>query len=176
MNQLNAALRDVRKERGELGAGSRARDRARPPRLSPPATASSSPATDKKPGIVNGAAGTIEAIDGTPHHRQARRPQPARRSISTRANFDQFRHGYAGTIYRGQGRTLDQTYLYHSEHWRSAASYVALDPAPRQGRAVRRPQHGAPTSTSSPGKWRAPTTAAPPRCSITSRRSARFGR
>src|SRR5208282_3922377 len=25
-----------------------------------------------------------------------------------------------------QGRTLDQTYLYHSEHWRSAASYVAL--------------------------------------------------
>ena len=41
-------------------------------------------------------------------------------------SFDQFRHGYAGTIYRGQGRTLDQTYLYHSEHWRSASSYVAL--------------------------------------------------
>ena len=40
--------------------------------------------------------------------------------------FDEFRHGYAGTIYKGQGRTLDQTYLYHSEHWRSAASYVAL--------------------------------------------------
>src|SRR6185312_3247425 len=42
------------------------------------------------------------------------------------ARFDKFRHGYAGTIYKGQGRTLDQTYLYHSEHWRSAASYVAL--------------------------------------------------
>ena len=40
--------------------------------------------------------------------------------------FKDFRHGYAGTIYKGQGRTLDQTYLYHSEHWRSAASYVAL--------------------------------------------------
>ena len=40
--------------------------------------------------------------------------------------FNDFRHGYAGTIYKGQGRTLDQTYLYHSEHWRSAASYVAL--------------------------------------------------
>jgi hypothetical protein len=23
--------------------------------------------------------------------------------------FDKFRHGYAGTIYKGQGRTLDQT-------------------------------------------------------------------
>ena len=42
------------------------------------------------------------------------------------AEFDEFRHGLAGTIYRGQGKTLDQTYLYHSEHWRSAASYVAL--------------------------------------------------
>ena len=42
------------------------------------------------------------------------------------AEFQTVRHGYAGTIYRGQGRTLDQTYLYHSEHWRSAASYVAL--------------------------------------------------
>ena len=40
--------------------------------------------------------------------------------------FGQFRHGYAGTIYKGQGRTLDQTYLYHSQHWRSATSYVAL--------------------------------------------------
>jgi hypothetical protein len=44
----------------------------------------------------------------------------------TKGEFDRFRHGYAGTIYKGQGRTLDQTYLYHSEHWRSATSYVAL--------------------------------------------------
>jgi hypothetical protein len=40
--------------------------------------------------------------------------------------FQHFRHGYAGTIYRGQGRTIDQTYLYHSEYWRAATSYVAL--------------------------------------------------
>jgi ATP-dependent exoDNAse (exonuclease V) alpha subunit len=42
------------------------------------------------------------------------------------AEFAGFRHGYAGTIYKGQGKTLDHTYLYHTEHWRSAASYVAL--------------------------------------------------
>ena len=42
------------------------------------------------------------------------------------AEFQGFRHGYAGTIYKGQGRTLDHTYLYHTHHWRSAASYVAL--------------------------------------------------
>ena len=42
------------------------------------------------------------------------------------AEFDGFRHGYAGTIYKGQGKTLDHTYLLHTHHWRSAASYVAL--------------------------------------------------
>ena len=26
----------------------------------------------------------------------------------------------------GQGSTLDQVYLYHSEHWRAAPAYVAL--------------------------------------------------
>jgi hypothetical protein len=42
------------------------------------------------------------------------------------SEFDGFRHGYAGTIYKGQGKTLDHTYLYHSHHWRQASSYVAL--------------------------------------------------
>ncbi len=48
------------------------------------------------------------------------------RGARSRAEFEGFRHGYAGTIYKGQGKTLDRTYLYHTEHWRSAASYVAL--------------------------------------------------
>jgi hypothetical protein len=33
---------------------------------------------------------------------------------------------YAGTIYKGQGKTLDQAYLLHTHHWRDASSYVAL--------------------------------------------------
>ena len=31
-----------------------------------------------------------------------------------------------GTIYKGQGKTLDRTYLHHSRHSRQASSYVAL--------------------------------------------------
>ncbi len=42
------------------------------------------------------------------------------------AEFEGFRHGYTGTIYKGQGKTLDHTYLLHTHHWRAAASYVAL--------------------------------------------------
>jgi hypothetical protein len=40
--------------------------------------------------------------------------------------FNNFKHGYAGTIYRGQGRTLDEAYVCHSSLWRSSAAYVAL--------------------------------------------------
>ena len=102
---------------------------SRPPTAgctSPPATASSSPAPTRSaasttarpaPSRRSTAASVTVKLDG----RAARR-----RSLSTPRAFDKFRHGYAGTIYKGQGRTLDQTYLYHSEHWRSAASYVAL--------------------------------------------------
>jgi Ti-type conjugative transfer relaxase TraA len=124
VNQLNAALRALRKERGELG----------PDHMLPTAHGRHNFATgdriqftgtDKNAGIVNGAAGTIEAIDGS--HIAVRLDGRQAKTINfDTAVFDEIRHGYAGTIYRGQGKTLDVTYLYHSEHWRSAASYVAL--------------------------------------------------
>ena len=44
---------------------------------------------------------------------------------SEAGEFNRFKHGYAGTIYRGQGRTLDQGYVCHSS-WKSSAAYVAL--------------------------------------------------
>jgi Ti-type conjugative transfer relaxase TraA len=124
VSSLNAALRAVRRERGELG----------PDHMLPTALGRYNFAvgdriqftdTDKRAGIANGRVGTIEAIDGTHIAVRLDGRQPAVISFDA-ASFNQFRHGYAGTIYRGQGKTLDQTFLYHSEGWRSAASYVAL--------------------------------------------------
>jgi len=125
VDRLNAEIRAVRKERGELGsedhsfqtkhgrADFSAQDRIQ------------ITGTDKAKGLINGAAGTIEKIEGD--RIAARLDGRAGKLIEFDAKeFQDFRHGYAGTIYKGQGRTLDQTYLYHSEHWRSAASYVAL--------------------------------------------------
>jgi hypothetical protein len=80
--------------------------------------------TDKRQGIVNGLAGLIETI--TPNSITVRLDGDGRRITFDPESFIDFRHGYAGTIYKGQGRTLDETYLLHSFHWRSAASYVAL--------------------------------------------------
>ena len=123
--QLNADLRAVRRQRGELGA-----DHELPTAEGRQAFAAGDriqfTGTDKKLGLYNGAAGTVTGIEGNADHRAARRHGGGRSVTFDAAEFQSFRHGYAGTIYKGQGRTLDQTYLYHSEHWRSAASYVAL--------------------------------------------------
>ena len=124
VDQINFAIRKVRWERGELGedhlfATVRGRETyAAGDRVQ-------ITGTDKQRGLFNGNAGTIEKIvDSTIHVLLDGR---AGQKIAFDAReFQDFRHGYAGTIYKGQGRTLDQTYLYHSEHWRSAASYVAL--------------------------------------------------
>ena len=97
-------------------------------------TGSAGSREDRQAGLVNGAVGTIRAIEGDRVTVALDgKPGAPERLVSFVAGddhaageFDQFRHGYAGTIYKGQGRTLDQTYLYHSEHWRSATSYVAL--------------------------------------------------
>jgi Ti-type conjugative transfer relaxase TraA len=121
---LNTALRAIRKERGELGqdhelttaqgrASFAAGDRIQ------------FNGTDKKLGIANGAAGTIQKIEGSEVTVKLDRKKAETITFNA-ATFDKFSHGYAGTIYKGQGATVDQSYLYHSEHWKAAASYVAV--------------------------------------------------
>ena len=136
--ELNAALREVRKEHEALGDDHRLKTAdgiapfAEGDRIQFTGTATRR--EERQAGIVNGGVGTIRAIagdrvtvvlDG--------KPGAPERVVSFVAGdnyaageFDKFRHGYAGTIYKGQGRTIDQTYLYHSQHWRNATSYVAL--------------------------------------------------
>jgi AAA domain len=124
VGRLNAGLRAVRKERGELGDEQEihtAHGRA----MFAVGDRIQFTKTDKKIGINNNDAGTIEAMNGK--ELTVSLDKGKKRSVTFNAElYDKFRHGYAGTIYRGQGRTIDQTYLYHSEHWRSAPSYVAL--------------------------------------------------
>ncbi|MDQ0314887.1 AAA family ATPase [Amorphus orientalis] len=79
--------------------------------------------TDKPRGIHAGALGTVEAIRGDVL--TVRSDRGRRIDVDTTA-FTNLDLGYAGTIYRGQGKTLDQVYLLHTRHWRDAASYVAM--------------------------------------------------
>jgi Ti-type conjugative transfer relaxase TraA len=85
--------------------------------------------TDKRAGIHNSDVGTITELNSRTGEICARLDTADGRGRIVHWNahrFNGFRHGYAGTIYKGQGKTLDRTYLYHSRHWTAASSYVAL--------------------------------------------------
>jgi AAA domain/Relaxase/Mobilisation nuclease domain len=102
-------------------------------------TGSARKPAEKRAGLTNGRVGTIEKITFD-KQRKARvtvaldvgandKPQSVTFTVGDDARageFDKFKLGYAGTIYRGQGRTLDQAYVAHTAQWRSSAAYVAL--------------------------------------------------
>jgi Ti-type conjugative transfer relaxase TraA len=122
VNTLNADLRQVMRDQGRLGAD-RLLDTAHG--LADFATGDriQFTAKNKTAGIDNNDIGTITALDGGSMTVQL----DGGRSVDVNPETCRdFRHAYAGTIHKGQGDTLDQAYLFHSEHWRSAASYVAL--------------------------------------------------
>ena len=79
--------------------------------------------TDKSLGLINGMFG--RAVSVTEDHLEVKLDGGRTVHIDPK-NYGGFSHGYAGTIYKGQGRTIDETYLMHSFHWKARASYVAL--------------------------------------------------
>ncbi len=129
VDALNAELRQVRRERGELVGGDVQLDTKHGVAAFAVGDRVQFTDTDKKLGIYNGNVGTITRLDPATGEMAAALDgagKEGREVTWSAAGFEGFRHGYAGTIYKGQGKTLDRTYLYHTEHWRSAASYVAL--------------------------------------------------
>lgn len=138
VRELNQQIRAIRRERGELGE-----DHALPTREGEQSfaagdriqfTASAKGRALVNAGLFNGAAGIVQKIDDgqiTVALDGAKSTAPRVVSFKVGADaeageFDAIRHGYAGTIYKGQGVTLDQTYLLHSDQWRAASGYVAL--------------------------------------------------
>jgi Ti-type conjugative transfer relaxase TraA len=124
VDRLNAALRQVREQRGELGAAQRFMTK-HGAGLFATGDRIQFTGTDKPQGVFNGEVGTIRDIAGSRF--TVALDGPGHNTVAFDAEaFKDFRLGYAGTIYKGQGRTIDQTYLYHSQHWTAAPSYVAL--------------------------------------------------
>jgi AAA domain/BID domain of Bartonella effector protein (Bep) len=130
VDALNAELRQVRRDRGELSGTDTPFETKHGEADFAPGDRVQFTDTLKFARIYNGNVGTITAIDAETGVIRARLDstagQEGREVEWSASEFIGFRHGYAGTIYKGQGRTLDHTYLYHTHHWRSAASYVAL--------------------------------------------------
>lgn len=135
---LNIDLRAIRRERGQLGEDHLLNTRdgqtafAQGDRVQ--FTGSAYYSATKAEGLVTGGMGTIRNIDGLRvtvelDARAGQKPRTVSFTVGEdekAGEFNALRHGYAGTIYKGQGRTLDQSYLYHSESWKASAAYVAL--------------------------------------------------
>jgi len=119
---LNSALRAVRAERGEIG-----HDVMLPSEGEAKAFAVADRVqiieTNKEKGLFNGEVGTITSIR---NGRITLMLDAGRRAEINTAEFDGFRHGYAGTIYKSQGRTIDETYVLHSKYVRQESMYVGL--------------------------------------------------
>jgi Ti-type conjugative transfer relaxase TraA len=138
VDAFNRDIRAMRKERGDLGADTILRTKDGPESFAAgdrvQFTGNGRFQRDRDAGYTNGTVGTITAIDGlrVTMELDGRKGDKARVVTFTvgenreAGEFNSFRHGYAGTIYKGQGKTLDQTYLYHSKHWRAEAGYVAM--------------------------------------------------
>jgi Ti-type conjugative transfer relaxase TraA len=138
VDAINRDIRAVRKERGELGVDHILKTKDGPQAFAAgdriQFTGNARRKSLRDLGFTNGVVGTVRDIDGlrmTVELDGKKNGKPRMVSFTVGDNtqagqFNTFRHGYAGTIYKGQGRTLDQTYLYHSKHMRSASSYVAL--------------------------------------------------
>src|SRR5271165_2415886 len=130
VDRLNAELRRVRRERGELASPDVRLETKHGAARFAVGDRVQFTDTDKRLHIYNGNAGTIIGLNAATGEITARLDAPSGKEgrvvTWSAAEFQGFRHGYAGTIYKGQGKTLDHTYLLHTHHWRAAASYVAL--------------------------------------------------
>lgn len=78
--------------------------------------------TDKRKGLMNGAGGIITEVSG--EHMVVDDKDTLR--VVEFVQFNGVRHGYAGTIYKGQGRTVDHAYVLHDKHWGRSSAYVAM--------------------------------------------------
>ena len=131
VERLNADLRQVRRDRGELASPDVVLTTKHGEAAFAVGDRVQFTDTAKKLGVYNGNAGVVTGLDADTGQVAVRLDAAVGKegrfvTWSAADGFEGFRHGYAGTIYKGQGKTLDHTYLLHTHHWRAAASYVAL--------------------------------------------------
>ena len=75
-------------------------------------------------GVKNGTLGTIEHVSARSHDRAHRRR--ARTSRFDLKDYDRIDHGYAATVHKAQGMTVDRTHVLATPGMDAHGSYVAL--------------------------------------------------
>ena len=125
---LNEAIRAVRKERGEL-EGERLYHTSEGERAFAPGDRVLFRENNRDLGVKNGMLGTVErAEDGRLGVRLDSAQEPGRGRVVdvSMADYAAVDHGYATTIHKAQGATVDRAYVLASETMDRHLTYVAM--------------------------------------------------
>ena len=124
VHSLNTRARELRQAAGELGAGEMietsrgAREFAAGDRLY-------FLRNERSLGVKNGSLGTVERIrDGVLQVRLD--GEDERRVVVDPRFYSDLDHGYAATVHKTQGTTVDRTYVLATPHFDRHSTYVAL--------------------------------------------------
>ncbi len=81
--------------------------------------------TDKTQGLYTAEFGTIQKIDPETKKLTVLLDSKEQKEVDP-YTYDGLRHGYASTVYKAQGSTLDHVYVLHSKIINKSVNYVAL--------------------------------------------------
>jgi Ti-type conjugative transfer relaxase TraA len=130
VRELNASIREARQERGEL-AGERSYATSDGERKFAPGDRIIFLENNRDLGVKNGMIGTVESVEDG--RLTARLDQPAsrkegegRRVSVSMADYAAVDHGYATTIHKSQGATVDRSFVLASETMDRHLTYVAM--------------------------------------------------
>jgi len=124
VKELNAQAREIRKARQELGA-SEVIETTRGKREIAVAERIMFLRNEKSLGVKNGTLGTVERIEHGALQVRLDGPDETRVIVETR-DYQDLDYGYASTIHKSQGTTVDRTYVLASRYFDRHTSYVAL--------------------------------------------------
>ena len=123
VRELNQRVRSLRLERGELGSGE-AIQTERGERQFAAQDRLYFLRNEKSLGVKNGSLGTVEAVQGGVL--QVKLDGSERRVAVDSRFYRDLDHGYAATVYKAQGATVDRSYVLATTHYDRHATYVAL--------------------------------------------------
>jgi Ti-type conjugative transfer relaxase TraA len=124
VRELNREAREILKREGKLGRGE-AVQTARGAREFAAGDRIMFLRNEKSLGVKNGSLGTVERIAGGALQVRLDGKDETRIAIETK-DYEDLDYGYASTIHKSQGVTVDRSYVLASQYFDRHTSYVAL--------------------------------------------------
>ena len=124
VKELNGALRALRQQSGQLQGGQVIATQAGPLEFSVNDRVRFL-RNDKTLGVKNGSLGTLERIEHGVLQIKLDGESETRVAVDTKF-YQHLDHGYAATVHKAQGSTVDRTYVLATAHFDRHTTYVAL--------------------------------------------------